>query len=34
MYTKILRAIIKMKRQIAGHCDGSDNGGSGYGHCY
>ena len=30
MYTKLLRMIVKMKRQMAGHCDG----GSYHGHCY
>ena len=30
MYTKILKAIVKLQRQMAGHCGGS-NGGSG--HC-
>ena len=30
MYTKLLRMIVKMKRQMAGHCDG-DSGGCG--HC-
>lgn len=36
MYTKILRMIVKMKKQMAGHCDGDgdSNGGSGgCGHC-
>lgn len=31
MYTKILRALIKNMRRMAGHCDGD----GGYtGHCY
>lgn len=30
MYTKLLRMIVKLKRQIAGHCDGSSGGN---GHC-
>lgn len=30
MYTKLLRMIVKMKRKVSGHCDGS-SGGSG--HC-
>jgi len=32
MYTKLLRKIIKLKRQMAGHCD-SSGGSSGSGHC-
>ena len=32
MYTKLLRTIVKMKRQMAGHCDG-DGGSGGCGHC-
>ena len=30
--TKLLRMIVKMKRQMAGHCDG-DGGSGGCGHC-
>lgn len=34
MYTKILRRLVRMSRQMAGHCDG-DGGSGGYtGHCY
>ena len=33
MYTKLLRKLVRMCRQMAGHCDG--DGGGGYsGHCY
>lgn len=33
MYAKLLRLIVKTRRQMAGHCDG--DGGGGYtGHCY
>lgn len=32
MYTKILRALIKNMRRMAGHCDG--DGGYTTGHCY
>lgn len=32
MYTKILRMVVRMKRQMAGHCDG--DGGGHVGHCY
>lgn len=31
MYTKFLRMIIRLKKQVKGHCDG-DTGGSN-GHC-
>jgi hypothetical protein len=33
MYTKIVRFLVKMERQMSGHCDGSGSGG-GTGHCY
>jgi hypothetical protein len=31
MYTKLLKMVVKLKRQMAGHCD--IGGGSGSGHC-
>jgi hypothetical protein len=36
MYTKLLRSIMKFKRQMAGHCDITENGDDGgySGHCY
>lgn len=30
MYTKLLRMIVKLQRQMAGHCGGN---GGGSGHC-
>lgn len=33
MYTRLLRALIKGMRRMAGHCDGSSDGGYA-GHCY
>lgn len=33
MYTKMLRKLVRMSRQMAGHCDG-DTGSGGTGHCY
>ena len=29
MYTKLLKMIVKLQRQLAGHCGGSNGGG----HC-
>jgi hypothetical protein len=31
MYTKLLRMVVKLQRQISGHCGGGNPGGSG--HC-
>lgn len=33
MYTKILRKLVQLQRQMSGHCDGNGSGG-GTGHCY
>lgn len=33
MYTNLLRFLVKMERQMSGHCDGTGEK-SGSGHCY